>query len=206
MQIRKPRRRRHRASAQVIPNRTAMARHYTRRHIQPQPEIDHDLAWFVVRANIGAERRAVQNLAAEGFEIYWPIDDRWRIYRHRCSAVPAGWLGPYLFVGVRPPPRLDAIRAADGVASILGVGHAGPPLEVTGSLVQSVRDQVAGIEITAPAPFVTGQKVSLSAGPYAELAAIVQQSDSAAGTATVSLEMLGREHLIQVDFADLAVA
>lgn len=111
-----------------------------------------------------------------------------------------------MFVGEETHRGYDPIRGTDGVAGIVGVGRNGPPVAVPASLVQAVSDQVAGIKKNAPAAFRRGQRVSVAAGPFAELQAIIEQSDSDAAKATVRLEMFGKSHSVEIGFGDLKAA
>jgi transcription antitermination factor NusG len=110
-----------------------------RRTLSHRREIDHGKQWYVVRAKAGRERRVTRELREAGFDIFWPTDDRWRIWKHRCSDVSVGWFPGYLFVGFAKSPRFDIIREADGVAGVLGVD--GAPLAVRPEVLQQVAEE-----------------------------------------------------------------
>jgi hypothetical protein len=101
-------------------------------------------------------------------------------------------------------PRFDLVRNTDGVSSILGVS--GAPLSVPGELLQKVADELAGIKITRPRPFKAGQRVSVQRGPFAELMGIVRELDHDGERAMVRIDMLGKEHELELGYADLKVA
>jgi transcription antitermination factor NusG len=167
--------------------------------------IDVSKTWYVVKTGGGhSERRAEFGLRSAGFDVYRPHEDRWRIFRRRCSDVSIGWFRGYVFVGFGGLPRFDLVRNTDGVSSILGVS--GAPLSVPGELLQKVADELAGIKITRPRPFRAGQKVSVQRGPFAELMGIVRELDHDGERAMVRIDMLGKEHELELGYADLKVA
>jgi transcription antitermination factor NusG len=69
-----------------------------------------------------------------------------------------------------------------------------------------VADELAGIKITRPRPFRAGQRVSVQRGPFAELMGIVRELDHDGERAMVRIDMLGKEHVLELGYADLKVA
>jgi transcription antitermination factor NusG len=175
-----------------------------RRALTHRREIDHGKQWFCVRTSIGCARRAELGLRAAGFDVFRPVDDRWRVHKHRCSDASLGWFGRYLFVGFERIARFATLRETDGVESVLGV--AGTPLAVRPEVLQAVADQIAGYRKTPPAPFKEGQDVLVQAGPFAELRGIVEEADEQSGRASVAIEMFGKTHVQELDFLDLKAA
>jgi transcription antitermination factor NusG len=194
-------RRKYKPSAMPVPGQVrVITRKLSHRRI-----IDVSKTWYVVKTAGGAsERRAESGLRHAGFDTFRPHEDRWRIYRRRCSDVSVGWFRGYVFVGFGGVPRFDLVRGTDGVASILGVS--GAPLSVPGELLQKVADELAGIKITRPKPFIEGQRVSVRRGPFAELVGIVRELDHDGERAMVKIDMLGKEHELELGYADLKVA
>jgi transcriptional antiterminator NusG len=194
-------RRKYKPAAQVVPNQ---ARIVTRK-LNHRREIDVSKTWYVVKTSGGhSERRAEFGLRASGIDTYRPHEDRWRIFRRRCSDVSTGWFSGYLFVGFQGSPRFDIVRDTDGVSSVLGV--AGAPLSVPGELLQRVADEMAGIKQTRPRPFSEGSRVSVRRGPFAELMGIVRELDHEGERAMVKIDMLGKEHHLELGYEDLKVA
>jgi transcription antitermination factor NusG len=194
-------RRKYKPSAMPVPGQVrVITRKLSHRRI-----IDVSKTWYVVKTAGGAsERRAEVWLRHAGFDTFRPHEDRWRIYRRRCSDVSIGWFRGYVFVGFGGVPRFDLVRGTDGVASILGVS--GAPLSVPGELLQKVADELAGIKKAVPAPFSEGSRVSVRRGPFAELVGIVGELDHEGERAMVQIDMLGKEHKLELGYADLKVA
>jgi transcription antitermination factor NusG len=198
--MRKNRRKYKPSSVTVLNQARIVTRKLSHRRI-----IDVSKTWYVVKTAGGdSERRAERGLHSSGFDVYRPHEDRWRIYRRRCSDVSIGWFRGYVFVGFRDSPRFDLVHNTDGVSSILGVS--GAPLSVPGELLQKVADELAGIKITRPRPFKAGQRVSVQRGPFAELIGIVRELDHDGERAMVRIDMLGKEHELELGYADLKVA
>jgi transcription antitermination factor NusG len=194
-------RRKYRPSAQFISGKSRIVR----RAVQHRREIDHGKQWYVIRTNIGCERRAELCLREIGFDVYRPVEDRWRLHRRRCSDVSLGWFGRYLFVGFGEGSRFDKLRETDGVESILGI--AGKPTPVCPSVLQNVADQIAGYRKTPPALFKEGQGVLVSLGDgFADIPGIIAEADEQSGQASVTIEMFGKQHSVELDFVDLKAA
>ncbi len=98
--------------------------------------------WFVIRCNIKCEQKAMENLQAAGFEVYFPRM-RKDIIHHRTKAVITRefpLFNRYLFVGM--PQEAERrhwgfVRACEGVECALGVG--GVPLPVPAADVEAFR-------------------------------------------------------------------
>jgi transcriptional antiterminator NusG len=194
-------RRKYKPSSMPVPS---VARIVTRK-LSHRRIIDVSKTWYVVKTAGGhSERRAEVGLRGSGFDVYRPHEDRWRIFRRRCSDVSTGWFRGYIFAGVSGTPRFDLIRDTDGVSSVLGVS--GTPLSVPSELLQKVADELAGIKIMRPQPFRAGQRVAVQRGPFAELMGIVRELDHDGERAIVRIDMLGKEHELELEYADLKVA
>jgi transcription antitermination factor NusG len=198
-------RRKYKPAAQVVPNQ---ARIVTRK-LSYRRIIDVSKTWYVVKTTGGHAERLVEfGLSNLGFDVYRPHEDRWRIFRWRCSDVSIGWFRGYIFAGVTGNPRFDIIRDTDGVSSILGVS--GAPLSVPGELLQKVADELAGIKQTRPRPFKAGQTVFVSRSGISELGHVIfgyiAKLDDESELATVRVDMFGKEHELELGYEDLKVA
>jgi transcriptional antiterminator RfaH len=173
-----------------------------RRALSHRREIDHGKTWYCLRTLVGRERRAARELAQQGYDIFWPTMDRWRVYRHRCSDVSLGFLSGYMFFGFRGNPQFATVCETDGVASILGV--AGTPVAVRPELLQQIADDVAGFKKTNDGPFTEGQTVVIQRGSFAELLGRVEETGN--GLARVIVEMFGKSHPVELELMDLKAA
>jgi transcription antitermination factor NusG len=64
-----------------------------------------------------------------------------------------------------------------------------------------------GLRKVAPAPFSKeGTRVSVRRGPFAELVGIVRELDHEGERAMVKIDMFGKEHELELGYADLKVA
>jgi transcription antitermination factor NusG len=69
-----------------------------------------------------------------------------------------------------------------------------------------VADELAGIKKTAPVPFSEGSRVSVRRGPFAELMGVVRELDHDGERALIKIDMLGKEHHLELGYSDLKVA
>lgn len=176
-----------------------------RRNLNRRREIDAQKKWYVIRANIGCERRAELSLRAIGVDIFRPIDDRWRVYKHRCSDASLGWFGRYLFAGLVPDIGLGGLCAADGVETVLGI--AGRPVAVRPEVLQAVADQIAGYRALGPvAGLSLGDKVKIQVGAWADFDGLIEELDGKRERAKVKVGLFGRDNIIELDFLDLKAA
>lgn len=196
--MRKPRRK-YKPAAQPVPGQARTVR----RQLNHRRQIDAGKAWFVVRAQ-GGGRKAAASLQAEGFDVFHPADDCWRVYRWRCSDVSAGLFRGYLFVGFEGSPRFDKVRDSDGVHSILEVS--GTPISLAGEILQEVADRHLGPKITHQRALSAEQTVSVARGAFAELVGQIIELDHMAERALVRIRMMGRDHEVELGFNDLKVA
>jgi transcription termination/antitermination protein NusG len=175
-----------------------------RRNLSRRREIDHGKTWYICRANIGCERRAALSLKAKAVDVFRPVEDRWRVFKYRCSDVSIGWFGRYLFAGMPQGRGAEVLHTCEGVESVLGVS--GKPVAVRPEVLQRIADEIAGYRKTEPAPFKKGQKVTLPTGPFAELEGIIREADEDRGRAIVAVEMFGKRHELELDFFELKAA
>jgi transcription antitermination factor NusG len=193
-------RRKYRPSSMPVQGKNRIVR----RALTHRREIDHGKQWFVVRTNIGGSRRAELGLRACGFDVYRPVEDRWRVYKRRCSDISLDWFGRYLFVGCGECPRFGSLRETDGVESILMIQ--GNPIAVRPEVLQRIADELSGYRKPAPTAFKRGQKVDIAAGQFVELRGIIEEADVERSKVKVSVEMFGKTHKLELDFVELKAA
>lgn len=189
------------------------------------PKADNDGAvqparWYVVRTQQRAEKRvegAIRELMVErpdwadgGLDVYMPALTRY--FRHaRREVLGQEALFPrYVFVAAPSSASADAlhaIRHAEGVEVILGVGG---PQAVNYSFVAGIRHRelLGEFDTTRdhkPAAFAPGDKVQVKVGRQAGWPGTVHRM-TADKRVEVLLRAFGREHLRTLDVGDLAAA
>lgn len=103
-------------------------------------------SWYVIRSNIKAEHKARKELQRAGFAVYLPefrIERINRRLRKRISNTLC--LFPrYLFVQQHAVPDWYAVRACNGVESVLGID--GTPIPVASREIQALMEAQANLE------------------------------------------------------------
>lgn len=178
-----------------------------RRIPTPHKAIDPSLAWFVVRAAIGKEKRAAWGLEHAGFDMFFPVCIEERIRRGKRIEVTKGLLSRYLFVGLdRRTLRFDLVREVDGVEAILAVS--GAPAAVRTAILQALADRVTGEEAEGMMPDLpiiqAGAQVRVIEGPFAMFNAVVEEV--ALGRAKVIVDLLGRKTPVELEVGQLEAA
>ena len=130
---------------------------------------------------------------------------RWKIWRRRCSEAAIGWFGPYLFLGCQDASGLGRAVACDGVAGILG-NDPETRQAVAGALIQKALDDSLGHKQTHLRPFIEGQRVFIRRGAFADLSGIIVKLNNEDEAAMVRVDMLGKQHALELAFSDMRAA
>lgn len=161
-------------------------------------------SWYVVLTKPRLESKAELNLVHQGYEVCLLKQTSWK----RSGGV---WLRKevplfprYLFA--RPASAEQSIapmRSTLGVASLVCFGH--EPARLSDDVLKTIRE-VAASHSRHPdeqvSPFATGERVAITGGPLAGLAAVVTRP--AIERVAVLLSLLGREKEVLLD-ADMLV-
>ena len=164
--------------------------------IRPEP------AWYAVHTRSRLERKALDELAGKGFEVFLPQVWGWSRRRDRRKRIRKALFPGYLFVHtpLLPGVRL-AIIQAKAVVRILETKHR--PVPVPDRVIDSVRLLVEGAPDASHHPLVTeGRLVQVVEGPLAGAVGRVVKVKRT--KLVVNVELLGRAVAATID--DAAVA
>jgi transcriptional antiterminator RfaH len=157
-----------------------------------ESEYKSPVSWYVVRAKPRAESMASASLRARGLPTYLPLWQR----RRRGRADYSEPLFPgYLFV--QSDGRLDwelRARSAPNVVRLLGDDDG--PQPVPGDLIAEIRARCVQ---QAREPFVAGQRVRVTSGPFRDLDAIFDGEYPSRDRARVFIQMVSRLVPVVVD-------
>jgi transcriptional antiterminator RfaH len=160
--------------------------------IEPEPAG----CWYVVRAKPRAEAMASASLQARGLPTYLPL---WQRRRRRRPDYAEPLFPGYLFV--QSDGRLDwelRARSAPNVVRLLGDDDG--PQPVPGALIAEIRARCVQ---QAREPFVAGQRVRVTSGPFRELDAIFDGEYPSGDRARVFIQMVSRLVPVVVDIETL---
>ncbi len=161
--------------------------------------------WYVVRTHPRKEAQVEALLRARGVEAYLPLILGRRKDRHgQRLAEP---LFPcYLFARLSVPSQeWLAARSAPGVCYFLGMRVGKEPVAVPDGLVEEVRAQVEARLRRGWLPdYKAGDRVRITAGPFAGLEGVFDGLLSPKGRSKVFVEMLSRLVPVEIE-VDLLV-
>lgn len=162
--------------------------------------------WYVVNSQPGAEAKASQHLARQGYRVYLPRWRKRRSHARRIEWIAAPLFPRYLFVGFDiEHTRWRAIYSTVGVSHLISVG--GLPAPVPDGIVEAIRSREVENGLIEIVPnFRKGEPVVIGEGPFLDQIGLFESSDDAARV-TVLLGLLGREIKVKIPaYAIRAVA
>jgi len=159
--------------------------------------------WYVVHSHPNSERRALENLARQGYTAWLPRVRKRRRHARRSEVVLRPLFPRYLFIETDllvTPWR--PVLSTYGVADLI-IGPDGP-IPVPDDVIHALRaraDDAGVVELKTPA-LDPGAKVRLTAGPLAELEGVFETSTDADRVA-VLLRLMGRSIRVVVPGGDI---
>ena len=150
--------------------------------------------WYVVQTHPHGERRAVQHLERQQFEVYLPRYSRRRKHARRVDIVEAPLFPRYLFVAVDlDVQRWLSIRSTIGVSRL--VCHGETPVAVPVGIVESLRARHGEdglVRLQAPCGLRVGDRVRVRGGAFEDSLGLFEnvRDDE---RVTILLDLLGRK-------------
>lgn len=166
--------------------------------IAPQPAEGPE--WYVVRAKAKKEEFARQNLQRRGLVVFLP-----RIRERRGSGrdAVAPLFPGYLFVYIALTDGYYRVVWTPGVRTFVCFGDA--PTPVQPQVIDLIRGSAGEEGIIEPGPRLRrGDRVQITAGPFAGLMAIIERPCSQRGRVKVLLDFLRRGATVELpeEFVD----
>jgi len=160
-------------------------------------------AWYVVHTHANGERRALEHLERQGYEVWLPLYRKQRRHAGRREIVLRPLFPRYLFVSIdleEAPWR--AILSTRGVSAL--ISDAGRPTPLAEGIVDAlrVRTDEDGVFDLRPTPIKAGSKVRIAAGPFADLEGIFE-AESDSERVLVLLTLMGRAVRVTVSGHDI---
>lgn len=160
--------------------------------------------WYVVNTLPHQERRAIENLRRQGFEVWLPEFRRRRRHARRVDNVLAPLFPAYLFVRLDVgTERWRSVNGTFGVVRLLCNGDEpqAVPAEFIDALVARCDD--AGMVVLPPRKFQLGETVRVAAGPFADLEGLFEEM-SGRDRVFLLFNLLGRQVRASIPLVELA--
>jgi transcriptional antiterminator NusG len=157
--------------------------------------------WHVVWTHSHCDQLVCDQLTTRGFHPFFPSMGAWstRAGRRRLISVPM--FPGYVFLNDALDKAAHVeVRRARGIAGILGEGW-DRPAQVPEEEIQAIRQVVDSRLPTLPHPYLTeGRRVRIAAGPLAGLEGILVRARPARGLLVLSVHLLQRSVVVEVDW------
>lgn len=159
--------------------------------------------WYLLHTKPRQEKCALENLERQGFHSYLPIIPSERLRQGRLKLEDEPLFPRYLFIrlGTDESARSWApIRSTKGVSRLVTFGN--EPAKVHDGLIEQLRLQEAAARATPERLFTPGERVCLTASPFAGIQGIFQMTDGEQ-RAMVLIEFLSKPLVVPVAPANL---
>jgi len=160
--------------------------------------------WYVVHSKPRQEQKALENLQKQGFECFLPMLLLEKVVRGRVKSVTEPLFSRYLFVQtLSQNQNFSVVKSTLGVHRLVSFGPL--PALVNDTLVETIRsfESLLRSEINGSVPLIrSGDEVMLVDGPLKGIKGIFHES-SGTIRAFVLIELLHKQHTIQVDKSDI---
>ena len=137
------------------------------------------MSWYLVHTKPRQEKCARENLQWQGFECYFPTMPAEKICQGKISTTQQPLFPRYLFIRLGQGPSAQSwtpIRSTKGVSRLVTFGNV--PAKVDDALIHALRTQESVAQIEPERLFKSGERVCITAAPFADIEGIYQMTDS----------------------------
>jgi transcriptional antiterminator RfaH len=162
--------------------------------------------WYLVHTKPRQEKCALDNLHRQGYQCYLPTIPSERLRQGLLTVSDEPLFPRYLFIrlGLGDSAKSWApIRSTKGVSRLVSFGNA--PARVDDGLIELLRAQEANVQTMPENLFKPGERVRLTAGPFAGIEGIYQMTNGERRV-MVLIEILSRPVSMHVAPASLRKA
>ncbi|WP_247338130.1 transcription termination/antitermination NusG family protein [Bradyrhizobium sp. CW4] len=127
-------------------------------------------AWHILQPHVNVEAKAACNLLRQGFEPYLSRYLKRRSHVRKVDQVPAPWFPRYLFVRMDMQAQgWSSIQSTSAIARLVWNGSHSAPVARHVAATLKAREGTGGyVKFGEPPRFSLGEKVSVSAGIFAD--------------------------------------
>lgn len=159
--------------------------------------------WYLVLTKPRQEKCALENLERQGYQCYLPTFSSEILHQGQLTVTAEPLFPRYLFIRLGHCDSAKSwipIRSTKGVSRLVSFGL--EPAKVDAGLIESLRAQEASLRGEPERLFKSGERVRLTAAPFAGIEGIYQMADGER-RAMVLIEMLSRPVALRVSPATL---
>lgn len=159
--------------------------------------------WYLLHTKPRQERCALENLERQGFCCYLPTIPTERLRQGRVRLEDEPLFPRYLFIQLDQGESARSwapIRSTRGVSRLVSFGN--EPAKVHEGLIEELRQQEAAAKSKPERLFEPGERLCLTASPFAGIQGIYQMTDGE-HRAMVLIEFLSKPLVVRVSPAHL---
>ena len=164
-------------------------------------------SWYAVYTHTREELLAQENLARQGFEIYWPRYRKRVSHARRVQEAPASLFPRYLFAAFDPVETgWRSIRSTRGVVSIVTQGY--DPVRISERLIADIRtreDLEGFVVLGRQIELQKGQRIQLK-GNALSACNVIFEAKKDSERVVALLTLLGRQFTVDVPVAQIMPA
>jgi transcriptional antiterminator RfaH len=135
--------------------------------------------WYLVHTKPRQEKCALENLQRQGYECYFPTMPAEKLRLGKISTAQQPLFPRYLFIRLGQDPLAQSwtpIRSTKGVSRLVTFGNT--PAKVDYALIDVLRAQESVAQIEPERLFKSGERVRITAAPFADIEGIYQMTDA----------------------------
>ena len=149
--------------------------------------------WYLVHTKPKQEKCALQNLERQGYSCYLPTLPVEKLRQGGLTVAEEALFPRYLFIRLGQGDSFKSwtpIRSTKGVSRLVSFGN--EPAKVADGLIDTLRAREASTHLVPENLFSRGERVRLTAAPFADVEGIYQMADGERRV-MVLIELLSRQ-------------
>jgi transcriptional antiterminator RfaH len=164
------------------------------------------MKWHVIHTKVREEFRALENLQAQGFEVFLPTCKVQKKQQGKIQLATEPLFPRYLFILLSDvTSNWFPIRSTRGVSQLLRFGTSSDPVEIPGAIVDCLKQRCAKEEPLHEL-FKPGEMIEINQGPFKGLIGFFEKLETlpdGLSRAMLLVEVLGSVQKLQIQLPQL---
>ncbi len=164
------------------------------------------MKWHVIHTKVREEFRALENLQAQGFDVFLPTCQVQKKLQGKIQVATEPLFPRYLFIRLSDvTSNWYPIRSTRGVSQLLRFGNSIEPVEITEAIVDCLRQRCVKEEPLHEL-FKPGEMIEITQGPFKGCVGFfekLQTLPDGLSRAMLLVELLGSVQKIQIQLSQL---